>query len=212
MTFYPKAEKLHNSAALLTATPTRNEYKGMRALGFKCQCCGFKAVPTKEVPTAGMEFVTVNGKLYLLCLLCAQSQMLSRPVTLKNGKLEYNHGCLVYCPEVSQGKIIEKVRDIYALALHESKHPNRSLLAYIDELKQSYIDLLIKRVSNIPALKIENNYMGGYVSLYKFAPPELLEKGNKVFGGIRYLPNDLVFSHIIQYWLDTSYISLPHKI
>ncbi|RZD19627.1 hypothetical protein [Pseudoalteromonas sp. MEBiC 03485] len=212
MNFYPKAEKSHSSAGLLTATPTRNEYKGMRILNFTCQCCGFRAVPSKEVPSGGMEFVTINGKLFLLCLMCAQSQMLSRPVTLKNGKLEYNHGCLVYCPEIPQGKIIEKVRDIYALAMHQSANPNRQLLAYIEELKQSYIDLLVKRVSNIPALKVESNYMGGYVSLYKFAPPELLEKGHKVFGGIRYIPNDLVFSHIIQYWLDTSYSSLANKI
>lgn len=212
MNFYPKAEKPHNTGGHLKATPTKNEYKGMRHLGFTCQCCGFKAIPSKEVPTAGMEFVSIQGKLTLLCLMCSQSQMLSRPIILENGKFEYNHGRLVYCPEVSQGKIIEKVRDIYALIQHQSANPNRKLLAYIEELKASYIDFLVKRCSNIPALKIENNDLGGYASMYKFAPPELIDNGQDVFGGVRYIPDDLVFSHIIRYWLETSYRPLTKNM
>lgn len=209
--YHPKALQSHIDAGVLNSTPTRAEYKAMLLLDFTCECCGFKGVPTKQVPSAGMEFIGVNEKLALLCIMCAQSQVLARPVVLENGMKELNHGRLVYCPEVSQGKIISVTRDIYALSIHQMNNPNRALRSYIEELRESYLEQVLSRCANIPALKINSNDLAGYASLYKYASPELLKKEGIVFGSVRYIPDELVFTHITKHWLNTSYKSILAK-
>lgn len=206
--FFPRALYSHVAVAGLNCPPTKSEYKAMRLLDFTCQCCGFKAVPSKAVQSAGLEFLSVNGELKLLCIMCAQSQVLSRPILLENGKKEFNHGRLVYCPEVPQGKIISVVRDIYALSLYQKSNPNRVLRSYIEELRESYVEQLVGRCANVPSLKISSNDLVGFASLYKYAPPELLDSENNVFGSIRYIPDELVFSHVTNYWFSTSYKSI----
>ena len=203
--FIPRALSSHTEVAALNYLPTQSEYKAMIMLDFTCQCCGFVGVSKKEVPSAGLEFVDINEKLTLLCIMCAQAQLLTRPVLSSQNSKQFNHGKLVYCPDIEQGKIISVVRDIYALSLYQRKNKNPQLKLYIDELRNSYIDVLTDRCSNIPLLKIKNNDLEGYAALYKFSPSSFLKHEKNIFGGIRYIPDDVVFSHVIKYWLNTSY-------
>ena len=203
--FFPRALQSRKTVGVFDYTPTKTEYKAMRVLNFTCQCCNFKCVPTKSNPSCGLEFISINGAMKMLCLMCAQSQMLMRPIGLSSGKREYNHGRLVYCPEVSQGKIISVIRDIYCLGQYQKSNPNRALRRYVEELRESYIESILSRCTNIPTLKITNNDLVGYASLYKYASPELLNSENEVFGSIRYIPDEVVYSHVIKQWLNTSY-------
>lgn len=206
--FFPRALYSHTEVGKLNYLPTKSEYKAMKLLNFRCQCCGFCGVPRKEVPGAGLEFVDINKELKLLCLMCSQSQLLTRPILLENGSKELNHGRLVYCPEVTQGEIISITRDIQALTIYQKNNPNRALRVKIEVYRETYLETILKRCANIPTLKINNNDLGGYASLYKYAPPQLLKNENEVFGAVRYIPDDLVFSHVVKHWLNTSYQSI----
>lgn len=177
----------------------------MRCLNFSCQCCRFVAKPNVTVPSAGLEFVEIHGKLFLLCLMCAQSQLLTRPVQSPSQEGELNHGRLVYCPWFSQGKIISVVRDIYALQHYQKGKNNRALRSYVDELRQGFIHRLINACKNLPTLKIANNDLVGYAHLYLYASPELLNNEMKVFGGVRYIPDEAQFSQAVLFWTGTSY-------
>ncbi|MGP4943207.1 hypothetical protein [Pseudoalteromonas nigrifaciens] len=203
--YFPRSLPSRTDFGVFNYTPTKVEFKAMKKLGFKCDCCGFIGQPTKAHPACGLEFLRVAGQIKLLCILCAQSQMLMRPVMLENGNKEYNHGRLIYCPEISQGKIIRVVRDIFAMAQYQKSNPNRPMRRYIEELRESFIESLLSRCTNIPALKVSNNDLVGYASLYKYASPELLKNEKKVFGSIRYLPDEVVYGQQIKQWLHTSY-------
>lgn len=124
------------------------------------------------------------------------------------GVKEFNHGRLIYCPEIPQGKIICVVRDIFALGQYQKANPNNALRRYVEELRESFVESLLSRCTNLPSLKISNNDLGGYASLYKYASPELIKNEKAVFGGIRYLPDEIAYGQLIKQWLQTSYTPL----
>lgn len=206
--YHPRALPSRIDYGVFNNTPSKVEFKAMKKLNFTCDCCRFKGTPTKQYPSSGLEFVSIKGQLKLLCIMCAQSQMLMRPVLLEGGVKKFNHGRLIYCPEIPQGKLISVVRDIFALGQYQNANPNNALRRYVEELKESFVESLISRCTNLPSLKISNNDLGGYASLYKYASPELIKNEKAVFGGIRYLPDDVVYGQLIKQWLQTSYTPL----
>lgn len=147
----------------------------------------------------------IHGKLFLLCLMCAQSQLLTRPVRSPFHSGELNHGRLVYCPILSQGKVVSIVRDIYALQIYQQGKGNRALRSYVDELRQGFFNRLVDSCRNLPALKITNNDLVGYAHLYKYASPDLISNEMAVFGGVRYIPDEAQFSQAVQFWLTTPF-------
>ena len=141
--FTPRALNSKNSVCSLSYQPTNAEYKGMEQLGFKCQCCSFVALRTADCLHGGMEFVKISGKYYLLCFMCAQSQLLTRPVRIDIGELKYNHGQLVYCPELTQGQIINNIRDIYVLSVYQRANKTSTLSEHIRGLRNDFYHKII---------------------------------------------------------------------
>lgn len=201
--FIPRALESRSAVALLDSEISAKEFSAMRKLGFKCQCCGFICKPTHDVMSGGMEFVKVHDQWYLLCLMCAQSQHLTRPVLSEHNVECFNHGQLVFCPDIPQGKVINIVRDIYSLQLHLEKKRNRPLLEHSIRLRQDFIGSLIDSCNGLPKLKIERNDLIGYANLYRYAPSSLIANEEEVFGGVRYIPDEAHFSHIVSFWMSS---------
>ena len=202
--FVPRTLTSRHSICSLGNKATKVELDIMRKLRFTCACCGFVTMQTKSCLHGGMEFLVIKGKHYLLCLMCSQSQQLCRGVEHK-GEVNFDHGILVYCPDLTQGQVIATVRDIYALSVHYRFKSNKYLRERVRSLKSSFTTKLMESCPNIYDLNIKSNHIGGFAEIYKYSPKELLDIDQEVFAGIRYIPNEGLFSNIVQLWHDNTY-------
>ena len=60
---------------------------------------------------------------------------------------------------------------------------------------------------DIPSMQIRQGDLVGFVNLYKYASPLVLQNEEKVFGNIIYIPDYSYFKEIVRFWFDNQYQS-----
>lgn len=202
--YIPRTLSSRHAICSLSNQATKVELSLMKKLRFTCACCGFMAMQTKECLHGGLEFLEIKGNFYLLCFMCSQSQQLLRGMD-HNGEAKHDHGILVYCPVLTQGQVISITRDIYALKQHPLYKTDKYLRERVRALKAEFSTRLTEQCPNIYDLNIRSNHIGGYAEIYKYAPEELLEKDVTAFSGVRYIPDENLFSQIVALWVNNTY-------
>jgi len=216
MKYIPRVLTSRFDAASLNNLPTKGEFALMKQHKFTCQCCRIICVPTKKYMSAGLEVVTINKVKHVLCILCAQSQYLERPSLSNGGNTpDSNIGVLTVYENYTQGEIIAICRDIHIARLFIANNGGRGInRAAYQAMEDVYNDFYnnVGSIQNITALGIKSQHISGYVSIYKYASPKLMENEEKVFGKVRYIPNTKAFEDVLNYWLSTSYEPIIQKL
>lgn len=157
--------------------------------GYRCDCCGLVSRPHKDYLSGYLEIMPADDGNRVLCTMCMQTQHISRPV---NGKR--NHGLIIYCPSLTQGQIIKMAQWAFM-----AKYRGNKFAQAANRLISMVVNDLVEPVAQVvPGLATGD--IGEFADLYDYMPPHLRDKGPRLFGSLRYWPNEVVFEPQIRFW------------
>lgn len=173
----------------LNWSPDSNATNLFKSKGYRCECCGLVSRPHREFKSGYMEVCQLDGKDYVLCSFCAQSQYIGRTV---NGRP--NHGLIFYCPELTQGQVSNLAQWAFIAKLRGnqfSEHANR-LIGLITR------DLIEPVAHVIPGFS--SGDVQEFADMYAYMSPKLRARSKTLFSTLKYWPNEVVFEPQVRFW------------
>lgn len=185
----------------LNWVPSESEMMTLKSNGYKCACCGLESRPHRDFPSGYLELFQSNNVDQILCSMCMQSQHLGRSV---NGKS--NHGLIIYCPNLSQGRIIKLAQWAFIAKLRGNRFAS-SANKLIGMITKDLVEPVSYRIPGFNSGDVKE-----FSDIYEYMSPKLKEHSSSLLSDLRYWPNEVVFESQVKFWNVAAFRSITDDL